>query len=265
MLTSSRTRLAIAIAIAIGWVLVVATAGIRTYGQAQAPLTSALTFHASFDKGPDADFGLGDKRIYGAASYRNLAEAQPGLRNPDATIAANKGRYGAALEFTAKTTAIYYQADKNVEYRRRDWNGTVSFWLGFDPEQDLTGFADPIQMTDKDYNNAALWVDFPNDTPRPDPARGVSGPRGVESRAADRTDEARVCQPSGVGHDAAVRARQMDARRLHVLRVQRPAGWQREVLPRRRARGHSRDRCRRLHLGSCADDHSTRRQLRGAV
>jgi hypothetical protein len=147
--------------------LVMGTAASRA-GTAQAVLTSALTFHASFDNGPDADFGLGDKRIYGAASYRALADAQPGLRSPDAGIAAGKGRYGAALEFTVKnTTAIYYQAEKNVDYRPRDWSGTVSFWLSVDPNQDLTGFVDPIQITDKDYNNAALWVDFPNDTPRP--------------------------------------------------------------------------------------------------
>src|SRR5215210_2311741 len=40
-----------------------------------ASLAAALTFHASFDSGPDADFGLGDKRIYTAASYKSLAEA----------------------------------------------------------------------------------------------------------------------------------------------------------------------------------------------
>jgi hypothetical protein len=134
---------------------------------AQAVLGAALTFHASFDNGPDADFGLGDKHLYTAASYRALETAQPGLHNPDATISAGKGTYGAALQFSAKnTTAIYYQGDKNIAYRARDWSGTVSLWLSLDPEQDLTGFADPIQVTDKEYNNAALWVDFTNDKPR---------------------------------------------------------------------------------------------------
>lgn len=133
----------------------------------QAGLGAALTFHASFDNGPDADFAAGDKRLYTAASYRTLDAAQPGLHNPDVVIAPGKGKYGAALQFNTKNTAaIYYQADKNVAYRPRDWSGTVSLWLSLDPEQDLTGFADPIQVTDKDYNNAALWVDFTNDKPR---------------------------------------------------------------------------------------------------
>jgi hypothetical protein len=49
----------------------------------------------------------------------------------------------------------------------RGWNGTVSFWLSLNPDQDLTGFSDPIQITDKDYNDAAMWVDFTgNDKPR---------------------------------------------------------------------------------------------------
>jgi hypothetical protein len=134
---------------------------------AQAALGAALTFHASFDHGPDADYALGDTRVYTAASYRALETAQAGLHNPDVAIVPGKGKYGAALQFAAKnTTAIYYQADKNVAYRPADWSGTVSFWLSLDPEQDLTGFADPIQVTDKDYNNAALWVDFTNDKPR---------------------------------------------------------------------------------------------------
>jgi hypothetical protein len=165
MLTSARKPLVAAISIACS--LLLAIAGVRAVGRAQATLASALTFHASFDNGGDADFGLGDKRVYGAASYRNLADAQPGFRNPNAAIAPGKGRYGAALEFTARNTIpIYYQAEKNVEYRPRDWSGTLSFWLSLDPDQDLTGYVDPIQITDKDYNNAALWVDFPNDKPR---------------------------------------------------------------------------------------------------
>jgi hypothetical protein len=46
---------------------------------AQQALATALTFHASFDNGADADFGLGDKRVYTAPTYKNLDAAQPGL------------------------------------------------------------------------------------------------------------------------------------------------------------------------------------------
>ncbi len=144
-----------------------AGAGPGDSGGAQAELASALTFHASFDTSADADFGAGDTHIYTAPSYANLDAGEPGLRSPTASLAAGQGRYGGALQFTAKnTTATYYRADRNVAYRARDWSGTVSFWLSLDPEEDLTGFADPIQLTDKTYNDAALWVDFTNDTPR---------------------------------------------------------------------------------------------------
>jgi hypothetical protein len=36
--------------------------------------------------------------------------------------------------------------------------------LSLDPETDLEpGYCDPLQITDKDYNDAALWVDFTKD------------------------------------------------------------------------------------------------------
>jgi len=131
----------------------------------QASLSKALTFHASFDRGPDADFGLGDTRIYTASSYKTREDAKPGIGNPDIGIAKGKGRFGDALEFRKRNTmALFYKAEKNVPYSEHDWSGTVSFWLNLSPDEDLApGYADPIQVTDKEFNNAALWVDFTRD------------------------------------------------------------------------------------------------------
>jgi len=128
-------------------------------------LRKALTFHASFDQGVDADFGLGSKQIYSATSYKKREDAQLGLHNPDVSLAPGAGRFGGALKFARKNTkAVYYPAAKNVGYRPNDWNGTVSFWLSLDPETDLEpGYCDPLQVTDEDYNDAALWVDFTRD------------------------------------------------------------------------------------------------------
>jgi len=130
-----------------------------------AALRQALIFHASFDGSADADFALGDRRIYTATSYKNRQDAQAGLHNPDVRIAPGAGRFGDALEFRRKNTkAIHFLAERNVRYWNERWHGTVSFWLSLDPDRDLEpGFSDPIQITDKAYNDAALWVDFTKD------------------------------------------------------------------------------------------------------
>jgi hypothetical protein len=131
----------------------------------QAALSKALTFHASFNQGPDADYGLGDRKIYTASTYKAQGDAKPGLGNPDVSIVSGKGRFGDALEFRTKNTmAVFYHAEKNVSFRERDWSGTISFWLSLSPDEDLApGYSDPIQVTDKEYNNAAIWVDFTRD------------------------------------------------------------------------------------------------------
>jgi hypothetical protein len=128
----------------------------------------ALTFHASFDGGTDADLGSGDVKIYTAPSYDELEKAEAGIHNSDITIAANEGRFGSALRFHKKNeAALFYWAEKNVSYSDRDWSGTLSFWLRLTPEEDLEpGYCDPIQVTDQAYNDSAIWVDFTRDNPR---------------------------------------------------------------------------------------------------
>ncbi len=127
-------------------------------------LRKALSFHASFDGQPDADFARGDKRIYTSPNFKRT-EVKPGLHRADVSLAASKGMYGDALRFGKKDNAIvYFQADKNMPYRDKDWSGAVSFWLRLDPDKDLEpGFCDPIQITDKKWDDAAFFVDFTKD------------------------------------------------------------------------------------------------------
>ncbi len=133
-----------------------------------APLREALTFHASFDNGPDADFARGDELIYTAPSFDERNKAEPGIGNPDVEIVADAGRFGSALRFNKKNThGIFYKAENHVAYTEHDWSGTVSFWLSLTPGEDLEpGYCDPIQITDVRYNDAAVWVDFTKDNPR---------------------------------------------------------------------------------------------------
>ena len=127
-------------------------------------LKATLGFLASFDRGADADYAHGDPLIYSAPSYTKLGAAAPGIVSPDIGIAKGQGRYGDALQFRKKNTqALFYRASVNSGYRARNWSGTVSFWLSLSPDTDLDGYTDPVQLTDKAYNNAAIWVDFTRD------------------------------------------------------------------------------------------------------
>ncbi len=131
-------------------------------------LSAALSFHASFDQGPNADFARGDRQIYTAPAYDQLDQTAPGIGNPDIGIESGAGRFGDALKFNRKNThALFYRADKNVAFSTETWAGTISFWLNLDPNLDLEpGYCDPIQVTDSAYDDAAIWVDFSKDEPR---------------------------------------------------------------------------------------------------
>jgi hypothetical protein len=130
-------------------------------GSTVAPLRDALTFHASFDHGLDADFAKGDPSLRHAPSLAKQAEARPGLP-PEVQLVRDAGRFGHALRFTKKKSPMpFFRAAKNVPYRTNDWHGTVSFWLSVDPAGELEpGFCDPIQITPRAWNDAGFFVEF---------------------------------------------------------------------------------------------------------
>ena len=134
-------------------------------GNMDQDLRTELTFHANFDDGTDAVVAKGDRHLYSAPSYRDQDAAQPGLQGDDVILDKQGGRVGGALRFTKKNTkAIFYKAQGNVPFDAAAWTGTVSFWLSLDPETDLApDYVDPIQVTDKNYNDSAVWVDFTKD------------------------------------------------------------------------------------------------------
>jgi hypothetical protein len=140
-------------------------AGQRSAAALRDSLRATLSFLASFDHGFDADYAHGDRLIYTAPSYRNLDAAVADVVSPDIIIAKGQGRYGDALQFRKKNTqAVFYRGAVNTGYRPRNWSGTISFWLNLSPDTDLEpGYTDPLQITDKAYNNAAIWVDFTRD------------------------------------------------------------------------------------------------------
>jgi Concanavalin A-like lectin/glucanases superfamily len=135
----------------------------------RARLSAALTFHASFDHGADADFALGDSQIYTATieGGQRVVALTPGLGDPPLAILAGQGRYGAALAFTQERShVVVYRAERNVAYAPDSFQGTVSFWMSLDPAEIPGQYSDPLQITDKDFSDACIWVDFTkNDTP----------------------------------------------------------------------------------------------------
>ncbi len=123
----------------------------------------SLTLLATFDHGPDADFARGDRKIYTTLSGKR-EEAKPGLA-VDAVIAPNKGKRGDALRFTKKSKeVVFFKVDKNLDYKKKDWGGTVSFWISVDPDKELDpDYVDPFHITEKSWDDAGLWVDFPKE------------------------------------------------------------------------------------------------------
>lgn len=150
-------------------------------------LKKALTFYASFDNGTTADFALGDANIYTAnGSYvnmkRKLENIQVGMNNSTHGIIEGKGQFGNAFEFGKKRSSqvIFYKSKDNISYNPKNWSGSISFWLSVDPSTDLNGYTDPVQITDANFNDASIWVDFTDDDP-PNFRLGVIGDKNAWS------------------------------------------------------------------------------------
>jgi len=131
-------------------------------------LLEALTFHASFNSGPDADFAKGDPTMYNLVA-RNPERIEDGL--PDEAKLLPGGRFGDHITFNTPEatsgTRAFFKLPKNFEYKTIDWAGTISFWIKVNPDEDLRpGYTDPIQLTPRSALDGCLWVDFSLDEHR---------------------------------------------------------------------------------------------------
>jgi hypothetical protein len=130
-----------------------------------AAMARSLSFAATFDRGLDADWARGDARIHSATAI-NRQEARVGLGGPGVDRPAVGGRSGGALRFTQENQrVVYYPAKDNFPYRATGgWSGTISYFLSLDPEKDLPeSWSDPLQITERAWNDAAFWNDFTKD------------------------------------------------------------------------------------------------------
>jgi hypothetical protein len=143
--------------------LLLAGVGTSTAAEPPAGWRDRLRFHASFDRSPDADFAIGDRHIY-TASNMSRDHVQPGLGTSIVAID-HQGRWGGCLRFRDTTeSVVFFSGKDNVPYARDAFGMTISFWMRLSPDEDLKpGYVDPLQLTDKQWNNAALFVDFTKD------------------------------------------------------------------------------------------------------
>lgn len=145
------------IASCVGWTLV-------SLGAAEG--SQGLVFHASFDRGLDAEVAPGDPKLYWAPKIEFPAKSALGLP-PSGVITHERtgGVAGGYLRFQKKAgEMVFFQARDNMPYNKTNWNGTVSFWLKLTPDEDLEpSYTDPIQITSKSWDNAAFFVEFSKD------------------------------------------------------------------------------------------------------
>ena len=147
-------------------------------------LSNALTFHASFNHGPDADFGNGDKKIYTGdfkgTRQQNEMPTTTGLGTPPLMLAKGKGKHGDALAFAKDNShVVFYKLEKNIQYSERDFKGSASLWMSLDPNEIPDQYCDPMQLTDKYYASDAIWIDITKNDVPPDLRLGVLGDERV--------------------------------------------------------------------------------------
>jgi len=133
--------------------------------QTHTTLARALTFHASFDAGLDADFSRGEKNCY----IRTKTGLVPAALNDELTLAPGAGRFGGALHFPKKgNTRPLFKDGGTLGYNGQSWSATVSVWLRLDPEKDLEpGYCDPVQIVGDDGKKGFIFLEWSKDeTPR---------------------------------------------------------------------------------------------------
>lgn len=131
-------------------------------------LKSSLVFHASWDNSLDADFAKGDPKIYTAETVKHEKQTQ-GANADQVSLVAN-GRFGGAAQFNFADNSDpveMYRGKDNMGYKAEDFDVTISFWMQTDQANLPPEYIDPFQVYDRDWNDGAIWVDFPKNPPAP--------------------------------------------------------------------------------------------------
>lgn len=124
-------------------------------------LRQALTFHASFDTGFDADFSKGAKTCV----TRRGKELVPVTAGGEVRITPNAGRFGGALHFLKKgATRPQFAGGGILGYNDKSWSVSVSVWLRLTPDEDLEpGYCDPVQIVGDDTKKGFIFLEWSKD------------------------------------------------------------------------------------------------------
>jgi hypothetical protein len=130
-------------------------------------LGRALTLHASFDSGPNADFARGDRTLYSYTTAQQRAQGGVvGLPDDSIKITIGSGRFKNALLFTKKSNVRpFFKDGGNIGYNATDWSYSVSVWLRISPDIDLEpGYCDPVQFVGNDGNKGFIFLEWDKDS-----------------------------------------------------------------------------------------------------
>jgi hypothetical protein len=129
-------------------------------------LGKAISFYASFDDEVRGDTGGGDLAPWTRSEHetdRGRHVFEKGFDPGAVRIARGKGIHGGALEFVKplpRKGMLYFPARGKLALQKGGWGGAVSVWLK--PAAD-TPFCDPVYITQKRWNDGALWFDYNHD------------------------------------------------------------------------------------------------------
>ena len=192
-----------------------------------AALADALTFHASFDNGLDADRADADPALYTAPSYDEQDQAEPGLGNPAVMLAGGADASARAALHRAHSTHL-------LTGRR----GTSAYFPGR-LERDRLVLAQPrprhrpragLLRPDPDHRRRLQrrrdLGRLHGREPAAVPAGGVRRPGRVEPGRTRAERQSRLHRSADGGRRAALRGRPLDARGHH-LREPRAGGRRR--------------------------------------
>lgn len=169
-------------------ILVLAFSALESAAQNDRLRKDDVTFLASFDQTLQAGIARGEKKSFVAGDLsRKSFLPEPRLQGVELV---KEGRFGGALRFHRKTKEVFcYQARENFPYSPSGFDASISFWLKCSLDRLPQGYIDPLQITDKKWNDASLFVDF-NDQRPPDFRLGVFS--DLEFWNPDRRDFAKL-------------------------------------------------------------------------